>query len=194
MPAIRTDDGPRRLRAVWLGPRGNRWYWTWTYVQWAVTLVALLAGVAIGFGLIWLATGDVKISAIIGSLWGGTAAVLGTKRLMRHVDYDRPLRYWRATLRSEWSKGQRIGRVQRRAGWWLSPAEPLTMSRYALAYLHLGSTALPPRMVRPRPPFAVVRLVRGSAAEDMRWCVTRENWPSWAVAVGAGKCDGAGVR
>ena len=41
MPRLRTDDGPRKLRAVWLGPAGSTLPFQWTYVQWLVTLVAI---------------------------------------------------------------------------------------------------------------------------------------------------------
>ena len=33
MPLLRTDDGPRRLRAIWLGPNGATLPFEWTYVQ-----------------------------------------------------------------------------------------------------------------------------------------------------------------
>ena len=44
MPRLRTDDGPRKLRAVWLGPAGSTLPFQWTYVQWLVTLVAIPIG------------------------------------------------------------------------------------------------------------------------------------------------------
>jgi hypothetical protein len=182
MPQIRTDDGPRRLRAVWLGPRGARWYWTWTYVQWAVTLLAVVVGVLVVTGLIWLASGDIKVAVIIGPLWGGTVGVVVTKRLMAHVDYDRPLRYWRSTIKGEWKESERLPRRRRHAGSWLSPAEPRTMSRYALAYLGLSSTTLPARIVRPRAPFAAIRLSSEPFRVDHRWLVTANDLPEWAVA------------
>ena len=39
MPHLRTDDGPRKLRAVWLGPKGATLPFEWTYVQWAAVLI-----------------------------------------------------------------------------------------------------------------------------------------------------------
>ncbi len=47
MPRLRTDDGPRKLRAVWLGPAGSTLPFQWTYVQWLVTLIAIPIGAAV---------------------------------------------------------------------------------------------------------------------------------------------------
>jgi len=49
MPLLRTDDGPRRLRAIWLGPNGATLPFEWTYVQWGVVLLtACLVGNVFG--------------------------------------------------------------------------------------------------------------------------------------------------
>ncbi|MBM7799362.1 hypothetical protein JOE57_002283 [Microlunatus panaciterrae] len=47
MPDLRTDDGPRKLRAVWLGPKGATLPFEWTYVQWAVTLLMIPVGIGV---------------------------------------------------------------------------------------------------------------------------------------------------
>ncbi|MFD7161245.1 hypothetical protein ACFV9C_42135 [Kribbella sp. NPDC059898] len=100
MPELRTDDGPRRLRAVWLGPKGLRWPADWTYVQWGVFLsLGLIMTVLLVLVLIpasgWLA-------AMGGPTWGFALAYLITPRVMKHIDYDRPLRWYRRHLMSEW--------------------------------------------------------------------------------------------
>lgn len=185
MPHIRTDDGPRRLRAVWLGPRGYRWYWTWTYVQWSATVVATAVAVAGVFAVVWGLSGELKIALIIGPLWGGALGVLGTRKAMKHVDYDRPVRYWRVTLRNEWAGSRRAPRPDAAPeGWWLSPAEPRLMSRYALAYMGLSTTKRPPK--RPR-----VRFTGPITIEPVN---ARHEWPifdqytgAWPQLVAAGR-------
>lgn len=111
MPLLRTDDGPRRLRAVWLGPRGNRFWVEWTYVQWAV-----FAGLTIVFGLIIFALlyfADPSLAAMACLPWGLMTSYVTTKWIMDHADYDRPLRYWRWVFRSEWRRSQRLPREAR---------------------------------------------------------------------------------
>ena len=46
MPNLRTDDGPRKLRAVWLGPKGATLPFEWTYVQWSAVLIGLVSTAA----------------------------------------------------------------------------------------------------------------------------------------------------
>jgi hypothetical protein len=96
MPRLRTDDGPRKLRAVWLGPAGSTLPFQWTYVQWLVTLVAIPVGSMIGGALVW--------TLGIGVLWGGAAGVWAAVKLMGYVSYDEPLRYQRRLVRGEFSR------------------------------------------------------------------------------------------
>lgn len=100
MPPIRTDDAPRRLRAVWLGPRGHTLTWTWEYRHWAA------------FGAIWLTLAGVlgallwqirpSLGVIGGPMWAIPLAYVASRRVMTFVDYDRPVRYWTRTLRRAW--------------------------------------------------------------------------------------------
>lgn len=112
MPELRTDDGPRKLRAVWLGPRGATLPFEWTYVQWAVTLLMIPIGVGLVSGVIGVA-GLVTIGHApwftfwFGLIYGGPAAVYVTVRLMRGVDFNEPLRHKVATLRDEWGRASR---------------------------------------------------------------------------------------
>lgn len=106
MPELRTDDGPRKLRAVWLGPKGATLPFEWTYVQWAVVLLMIPAGVLLVWGGIALAglliIGHPPWFAFwFGVIYGGPAAVYGAVRLMRGVTFDEPLRYKITTARDE---------------------------------------------------------------------------------------------
>lgn len=104
MPHLRTDDGPRKLRAVWLGPAGHTLAFQWTYVQWLVTLLTVPVAAAIGAGLLRLLGADWVWTAGIGVLWGGAAGLWVAVRLMRNVTFDEPLRYQRRLLRAEFNR------------------------------------------------------------------------------------------
>jgi hypothetical protein len=104
MPRLRTDDGPRKLRAVWLGPAGSTLPFQWTYVQWLVTLVAIPVGSTIGGAVVWLTGAGVVWTLGIGVLWGGAAGVWAAVKLMGYVTYDEPLRYQRRLVRGEFSR------------------------------------------------------------------------------------------
>ncbi|GAB3919955.1 hypothetical protein GCM10011575_35880 [Microlunatus endophyticus] len=106
MPELRTDDGPRKLRAVWLGPKGATLPFEWTYVQWAVTLLMIPVGIVLIAGLIALAglvaVGHAPWFAFwFGLIYGAPAAVYGAVRIMRGVTFDEPLRYKITTARDE---------------------------------------------------------------------------------------------
>jgi hypothetical protein len=106
VPELRTDDGPRKLRAVWLGPKGATLPFEWTYVQWSVTLLMIPLGVILVSLLIALA-GLATIghppwfTFWFGLIYGAPAAIYLAVRLMRGVTFDEPLRYKTATFREE---------------------------------------------------------------------------------------------
>ena len=104
MPRLRTDDGPRKLRAVWLGPAGHTLPFQWTYVQWAVTLIAVPVAGTIGTAVVWLLLGDPVWAFGIGGLWCGAAGVYLAIRLMRNVTFDEPLGYQRRLVRGEYAR------------------------------------------------------------------------------------------
>lgn len=104
MPKLRTDDGPRKLRAVWLGPAGHTMPFQWTYVHWLVTLLSGLGGGLAGGALIFSLGAGLVWTLGFGCLWGCAAGVYGSVRIMRHVTYDEPLRYQRDLLRTEFSR------------------------------------------------------------------------------------------
>lgn len=98
MPLLHTDDGPRRLRAVWLGPTGATLPFEWTYVQW----VATLAAIPVTVGLLWglgiavhqfaPALVDDFLVRAVAFIWGPALGVYATVKVMRHVSFDQPLR------------------------------------------------------------------------------------------------------
>ena len=106
MPELRTDDGPRKLRAVWLGPKGATLPFEWTYVQWAVTLLMIPVGVGVVAGLIAV-VGLVTVghppwfTFWFGLIYGAPMAVYGAVRLMRGVGFDEPLRFKITTAQDE---------------------------------------------------------------------------------------------
>lgn len=110
---IQTDDGPRRLRAVWLGPSNLRMPWDWTYAQWAT---GLLTYVVVGGLLLMCAlpTGDPVLVVAVPLLWPLPAVWYVAGRLLpRHVDPDTPLGWWVAALRGEWRDSTAARRVDR---------------------------------------------------------------------------------
>jgi hypothetical protein len=112
VPELRTDDGPRKLRAVWLGPKGATLPFEWTYVQWAVTLLMIPLGIGLVSLLIALA-GLVMVGHApwftfwFGLIYGAPAAIYLAVRLMRNVTFDEPLRYKTATFREEFGRQSR---------------------------------------------------------------------------------------
>ena len=113
MPELRTDDGPRKLRAVWLGPKGASLPFEWTYVQWSVTLLMIPLGIGLVSGLIalvgWVTVGHPPwFTFWFGLIYGAPLAVYLAIRLMRGVSFDEPLSYKTSTFREELGRRQRV--------------------------------------------------------------------------------------
>jgi hypothetical protein len=112
VPELRTDDGPRKLRAVWLGPKGATLPFEWSYVQWSVTLLMIPVGIIVVAALVALA-GLVTVGHVpwftfwFGLIYGAPAAIYLAIRLMRGVTFDEPLRFKFTTFREEVGHGQR---------------------------------------------------------------------------------------
>lgn len=112
MPELRTDDGPRKLRAVWLGPKGATLPFEWTYVQWSVTLLMIPLGIALVAALVALG-GLLTIGQVpwftfwFGLIYGAPLAIYLAVRLMRGVTFDEPLRYKTTTFREEFGRQSR---------------------------------------------------------------------------------------
>lgn len=148
MPRLRTDDGPRKLRAVWLGPAGHTLPFQWTYVQWAVTLIAVPVAGTIGTAIVWFLLHDMVWALGIGGLWCGAGGVYLAVRLMKNVTFDEPLSYQRRLVKTEFSRGfsQPVGArrisvefttppitylapaIRRSMGWDLEDQQPLPVS------------------------------------------------------------------
>jgi hypothetical protein len=112
VPELRTDDGPRKLRAVWLGPKGATLPFEWTYVQWSVTLLMI----PLGIGLVSLLIAGAGLLTIghapwftfwFGLIYGAPLAIYLAVRLMRGVTFDEPLRYKTSTFREEFGRQSR---------------------------------------------------------------------------------------
>jgi len=110
VPAIRTDDATRRLRAVWLGPKGKTLAFEWTYVQWSLCILLVGIGALIGFAL--LAPFDRTFALLAGPMWGGVLGFFATRWVVSQTNFDQPLRWWRRTLRGEWARSARIPRTR----------------------------------------------------------------------------------
>jgi hypothetical protein len=100
-----TDDAPRRLRGVWLGPKGVRWPVDWTFAQWGVFAFLTVTCPVVIFAAFVLLNWYLAVCNAI--LWGPVAAFFLTRWVMRFVDYDRPLRFWLRQLRGEWQRSRR---------------------------------------------------------------------------------------
>jgi len=112
VPELRTDDGPRKLRAVWLGPKGATLPFEWTYVQWAVTLLMIPLGVGLVAALIALAglatIGHAPWFTLwFGLIYGAPMSIYLAVRLMRGVTFDEPLRFKTSTFREEFGRQSR---------------------------------------------------------------------------------------
>lgn len=105
MPVIDTDDDARRLRAVWLGPKGMRWPFTARYVAWACWAgMAAVASTVVG-SLLWPVAprnlaGLLLLVAGIG-LAGPVLAIWPAAAVMRVVTHDKPVKYLTRALRAE---------------------------------------------------------------------------------------------
>lgn len=120
MPPLRTDDGPRKLRAVWLGPKGGTLPFEWTYVQWCITLIATPFGAVIVAGLAHL-LGAPPWVQLLAVLYGGVLGVYLAVKAMRNVTFDEPLRHKTATVRAEFSRRLRRPTEQPLVWEWSTP-------------------------------------------------------------------------
>lgn len=93
MPPIRTDDGPRSLRAVWLGPKGMTWPMEWSYARWAATFLASTVTLPVFVGLFWFLTRAVLFAPLAGAVCGLPAAVWLGARVTAGLSMDQPITY-----------------------------------------------------------------------------------------------------
>lgn len=91
MPKVATDDLARRLRYHWLPAGGARFNTIGLFVATTVIVALLAASFSpAGTRLHWL-----------GIALAPGVAFLTTRKVMRHVDHDRPLAWWLAVVRAE---------------------------------------------------------------------------------------------
>ncbi len=111
MPELITDDGPRKLRNVWLGPKGLRLPVEYTYTHWLMLAILLpltvfvVGGVATGlFTLL-----GVKDSWYIGLLTSPFAllgAVLLVQKVAEHLSFETPFGYLHSATTAEWRESE----------------------------------------------------------------------------------------
>lgn len=105
MPEIRSDDGPRRLKLVYLGPKGMTLPFEWTYAQLIVCFVLGNVGAWIVFAATyWLSGFWGAVSN--GVAFGLTGGVFVGVLLMRRVSHDQPVIY---LLKTYWALVTRQG-------------------------------------------------------------------------------------
>lgn len=174
MPRLRTDDGPRKLRAVWLGPAGHTLPFQWTYVQWAVTLIAVPIAGTIGTAIVYALLGDPVWAFGLGGLWFGAGGVYLAIHLMRNVTFDEPLSYQRRLVKGEFSRqfSQPVGArrltvefeqpsihylaapIRRAMGWDITDQQPLAVTS---PRCRAEATLANPYVTTPETPHAAVR-------------------------------------
>lgn len=96
MPIVSTDDASRRLRYIYLGPRG----WRFPFDA-RIPALFLCAGITLVFCAGAFAFAPTKHLAWLGCAIAFGIAVFVTRQIMRHVDHDRSLRWWAVTVQSE---------------------------------------------------------------------------------------------
>lgn len=98
MPVVRTDDAAKRLRYIYLGPSNWRLPVDVRFPSLGMFLVLCIFGWLLSFSL----TPTFRL-ALVFCVGATIIAGLVTKKVMKHVDHDRPIRYWLAVIRSELS-------------------------------------------------------------------------------------------
>lgn len=89
MPILSTDDQARRIRYIWLGPRGFRLPEA-RFPAWGLFVFVTFLLCALSFAL---APPGTRL-AVLGCIIAPLIALPLTRLVMRYVDHDRPLRYW----------------------------------------------------------------------------------------------------
>lgn len=122
---IRTDDEMYRVDRTFLGPKGRRFPWRATYRAYGLwfVLVVLLGGAMLKLGV------DINLTSVVLLL---AASVLGTQRLMKGINHDRPFLAVAAMCAHEVAAPRPLTRRDRpeeylvttRASRWRAGAEP----------------------------------------------------------------------
>lgn len=96
MPKVSTDDMARRLQSVYLGPPSMRWP--------DMRFQAIGFFAAVELALLWMVVllrPDGTPVGIVAAMVSPLVALLITRKVMAHVDYDRPIRWMLTTLINE---------------------------------------------------------------------------------------------
>lgn len=107
MPRLRSDDGPRHLRAVWLGPKGATLPFTWTYVQWLGTLLFAVVLGWVALAITFAITRDFVYTVAGTVLYGWAPGLYLGMKVMAYVDVNEPVRFKRQLLRTQLSRKHR---------------------------------------------------------------------------------------
>lgn len=107
MPLLTTDDGPRKLRNVWLGPKGATLPWQWTYGQWAATVIGVPAVCFVVATVVWLITRwPAYWVYLLTYLFLGYFLIEAVRKLWKYVGFDTPVPYLVSVFKREWREGQ----------------------------------------------------------------------------------------
>lgn len=93
MPPIRTDDAPRRLRQVWLGPKGLRLGFEWPYPRLFLFVCLWAALTPVAWYVLGVTGSRVHIAFLLGNGWGLVLSWLASWAIMKGVSADEPLFY-----------------------------------------------------------------------------------------------------
>lgn len=97
MPVISTDDQARRLRYIYLGPIGFRFPFDAGFpaIGFWLAVTAFL-----GLWAVALSPPGTRV-AVLGVLLSPLIAIVITRKVMPHVDHDKPIRWWKSILQAE---------------------------------------------------------------------------------------------
>lgn len=93
MPYLRTDDGPRALRIIFLGWKGFTFAWEWTLQRWIITAAITAVTVPALYQVTKLLTTSPVFNAFAAALFGIAAAVWAAGKITAVVSFDQPLAY-----------------------------------------------------------------------------------------------------
>lgn len=152
---IRVDDAVARLRGYWLGPdKSIRWWWDWTYPEWAVCgAVTFAVWIVLGIGgwFLWGAIGaqefeQLALTLVIALPTGPVAGWTAQRQVAPILNSDRRFTWlwigWVAAAKQLWWAHGPIDRVAAgfAAGLWLF-LSPFTMALPGVAVIWMGILA-----------------------------------------------------
>lgn len=97
MPVVSTDDQARRLRYIYLGPVGFRFPFDARFPAIGFWLACTAAGILLSVAF---SPPGTRLG-LVGGCLSPVVAALVARKVMRHVDHDRPLRWWMQVVTGE---------------------------------------------------------------------------------------------